>query len=404
MAPFFKHYKIKLLDCRPGDILCSRIIDVNGNILLKEGVTIKGDHISKFPRWSYAEKIDDISISVQREISKEYYRKLSANLLKSITGTKFAEILSIHQIKNTIMPILENLLIDLIYEKKLDEFILENFINNKTDNPLFQHALNVMALAGIAEINYLFHKMEDIANHTERLKSLMAAALLSDLTLSDGQVKTGDFQRHGAEAVKSFGSLLSAMETKIILEHHELADGSGYPNGLSRDSLSSESMLVSVCDAFDILMNTGAKSVRPEFARSNLDGTGLSVFQSLLEIAYLTTRRKFDDNSLVKLVTIFDKYNYLRNPGLINDFRNIPFMCPASQQTAHVNLKTAKVHCMDIFYPCDVCSRVKTDLASPRDNYHAIIYQDGRAVETLTCLPLTKSLRHLMQSYTIDLN
>ena len=404
MAPFFKSYNIRLLDSRPGDILCSRIVDVNGNVLLKEGVTLKGEHIIKFPRWSYSEKIDDITISVKREVAKEHYKNMSATLLKTITGTKFAEILSIHQIKNTIMPIIENLLVDLIYEKNLDDFILENFINNKTANPLFQHALNVMALAGIAELNYLFHKLEDVENHTERLKSLMAAALLSDLALSEGKVKNGDFHDHGTEAVKYYGHLLSGMETKIILEHHELTDGSGYPNGLSRDSLSSESMLLSVCDAFDILMNKGSKTVRTEFGSSNLDSNGLSVFQSLLEMAYLSTRMKFDHFSLMKLIIIFDKNNYLQNPGLISDFRNIPFMCPSSQQTAHLNLKTEKVHCMDIFYPCDVCSRLKYDFSSPRDNYHAIIYQDGRGVETLTCLPLTRSLKHLMQTYNINLN
>ncbi len=404
MAPYFKSYNIKLLDCQPGDILCSRITDINGNILLKEGATLKGEHITKFPNWSYSEKIDDLTVYVKREVSQEYYRNMSGKLLKTISGTKLAEVLSVEQVKKNIIPILENILVDLIYEKNLDEFILENFINNKTDNPLFQHAINVMALSGIAEINYLFYEMEDIADHLERLKSLMAAALLSDLALSEITGKNGDFHNHGAEAIENYGHLLSAAETSIILDHHELPDGSGYPNGLTRASLSSESMLVSVCDAFDILMSQGEKCVRPEFDASNLDDNGLTVFQSLLEMAYLSTKMKFDHFSLMKLITIFDKDNYLKNPGLVKDFRNIPYMCPASQQTARMNLNTAKVHCMDINYPCDVCSRINSALSAPRDNFHAIVYRDGLAVETLTCLPLTRALRHVMQAYTNDFN
>ena len=50
---------------------------------------------------------------------------------------------------------------------------------------------------------------------------------------------------------------------RIALEHHENADGSGYPYGLAGEEISFEARVVHVCDVFDAL--TSDRTYRPAF-------------------------------------------------------------------------------------------------------------------------------------------
>lgn len=47
---------------------------------------------------------------------------------------------------------------------------------------------------------------------------------------------------------------------RAVLEHHERWDGTGYPNGLKRDSISLEARILSVCDVYDTLLSKRAYS------------------------------------------------------------------------------------------------------------------------------------------------
>jgi len=48
---------------------------------------------------------------------------------------------------------------------------------------------------------------------------------------------------------------------RIVLEHHEMMDGSGYPNGLTGEHLLMESMILAVADVVDAI--TSPRSYRP---------------------------------------------------------------------------------------------------------------------------------------------
>lgn len=59
----------------------------------------------------------------------------------------------------------------------------------------------------------------------------------------------------GAQILADSGLPLLNLASEIALSHHEKWDGTGYPNGLSRDAIPLSGRLVAVCDVFDALLS-----------------------------------------------------------------------------------------------------------------------------------------------------
>lgn len=58
----------------------------------------------------------------------------------------------------------------------------------------------------------------------------------------------------GAELVAELGGF-SPLVSRLVLDHHERLDGSGYPRGLRADQLGLEIRVLAVCDVFDALVS-----------------------------------------------------------------------------------------------------------------------------------------------------
>ena len=43
---------------------------------------------------------------------------------------------------------------------------------------------------------------------------------------------------------------------RLVLDHHERLDGSGYPRGLTADQLELDTRILAVCDVYDALIST----------------------------------------------------------------------------------------------------------------------------------------------------
>ena len=103
-----------------------------------------------------------------------------------------------------------------------------------------------------------------------RLRSLATGGLLHDigkLAVPDGILKkpgplTEDefavIQRHPEWGHHLLGELgdFSGNVKRLVLDHHERLDGSGYPRGLSEAQLDLETRILAVCDVYDALMST----------------------------------------------------------------------------------------------------------------------------------------------------
>lgn len=139
------------------------------------------------------------------------------------------------------------------YSRRLDCY--EDVISDY-DSSLMQHSVNVSMITGMILSDYklpLFQR-----------KNIIAGALLHDLGKLDieplilnkpGKLTPDEYEvikQHTIKGFVSAGQLRLPGYTKdIILHHHENYDGSGYPEGISKDSISLGSMAVHIADVYE---------------------------------------------------------------------------------------------------------------------------------------------------------
>ena len=79
--------------------------------------------------------------------------------------------------------------------------------------------------------------------------------------------------------------------------HHERVDGSGYPNGLTKDQIPIEARMMAICDVYDALVSKRVYKERMSFEEAKkiiLEGMG-SQFDNELRIYFLNSVDKFEE-------------------------------------------------------------------------------------------------------------
>jgi hypothetical protein len=110
---------------------------------------------------------------------------------------------------------------------------------------------------------------EKLGLSSTRLRSLAIGGLLHDigkLSLPDAILQKpsslDDYEyeivklhpQRGRELLNELGGFDDAVE-RLVLDHHERLDGSGYPRGLCADELALETRILAVCDVYDALVS-----------------------------------------------------------------------------------------------------------------------------------------------------
>jgi HD-GYP domain-containing protein (c-di-GMP phosphodiesterase class II) len=110
---------------------------------------------------------------------------------------------------------------------------------------------------------------EELGLPPNRLRSLAIGGLLHDigkLSLPDAILqKPSSLDDHeyeivklhpqrGRELLNELGGFDDSVE-RLVLDHHERLDGSGYPRGLHADDLTLETRILAVCDVYDALVS-----------------------------------------------------------------------------------------------------------------------------------------------------
>ena len=110
---------------------------------------------------------------------------------------------------------------------------------------------------------------EQLGLSPARLRSLATGGLLHDIgklslptailqkpgALDDAEYEIVKLHpERGRELLGELGGFDESV-TRLVLDHHERLDGSGYPRGLSADSLDLSTRILSVCDVYDALVS-----------------------------------------------------------------------------------------------------------------------------------------------------
>ena len=108
----------------------------------------------------------------------------------------------------------------------------------------------------------------------------------------------------GAELLKEHESMLVKMASSIALTHHERWDGTGYPTGMSGESIPIEGRITALCDVFDALTTVrpykDAWSIEDAVAElekcsgSHFDPELIKVFMDNLD-KIIEIRKTYDD-------------------------------------------------------------------------------------------------------------
>jgi HD-GYP domain-containing protein (c-di-GMP phosphodiesterase class II) len=109
---------------------------------------------------------------------------------------------------------------------------------------------------------------EKLGLSPHRLRELATGALVHDigkLRVPDailkkpGALTKAEFdviRRHSEWGDRTLGDLgFSAATRRLVLDHHERLDGSGYPNALSGPAISLDARILAVCDVYDALIS-----------------------------------------------------------------------------------------------------------------------------------------------------
>ncbi len=165
----------------------------------------------------------------------------------------------------------------------------------KRDNDyIYRHALAVCALMiSLGRQMKLPPNLIREAGMAGLLMDVGIGMLPVDLTEYSGDYRNLDpavFNRHidlGYECLHAGGGISDAV-LDVVLNHHELMDGTGYPNRLPGERIDRLSRMASICDAYDSMVSDTA------------DGSGMDPASSLQQMKMM--KGWFDPDILEKFV------------------------------------------------------------------------------------------------------
>lgn len=182
--------------------------------------------------------------------------------------------------------------------------------DNVSDDGSHFHSLNVTMLSlilartvGIDEPE----KMREIAQgallHDVGKAMIPSQVLLKDEGLTSAEIRL--LQMHPGYGLKLLQPVegLPRRVQEIVLFHHELLDGSGYPKGLKGDAIDQTVRIVAIANAYDNLCNqrVSARSKTPAEALSFLYKNGAAKHDMALLSAFIKSMGIYPPGTIVAL-------------------------------------------------------------------------------------------------------
>ncbi len=182
--------------------------------------------------------------------------------------------------------------------------------DNIADESAYFHSLNVTILALILARALSVDSeevMRDIAQGAV-LHDIGKATMPSQLLLKDEELtgaETKLLQMHPGYGIKLMQPVatLPNRVREIILFHHEMIDGSGYPKGIKADTLDQAVRIVAIANAYDNLCNQRIVKLSrtPSEALSHMYKNELAKYDKVALSAFIKSLGIYPPGSIVKL-------------------------------------------------------------------------------------------------------
>lgn len=259
--------------------------------------------------------------------------------------------------------------------------------DNVSDDSNHFHGLNVtmlsLILARAAAVDDP-DKMREIAQgallHDVGKAMIPSQVLLKDEGLTTSEVKL--MEMHPGYGVK----LLQSVETlprrvrEIILFHHEMADGSGYPKGLKGEAIDQTVRIVSIANAYDNLCNqrVSARSKTPSEALSFMYKNEIAKYDKALLSAFIKSMGIYPPGTIVMLksgkvgIVMSVDSSDLLHPNLMVYDATIP-----KQQAAIINLRRDLDDAVDRTLRPSTLPQPVFDYLSPRKRINYFVENAG---------------------------
>ena len=259
--------------------------------------------------------------------------------------------------------------------------------DNVSDDSNHFHCLNVTMLSlilaravGIDDPD----KMREIAQgallHDVGKAMIPSQVLLKDEGLTTSEVKL--LEMHPGYGVKLLQSVeaLPRRVREIILFHHEMADGSGYPKGLKGEALDQTVRIVSIANAYDNLCNqrVSARSKTPSEALSFMYKNEIAKYDKGLLSAFIKSMGIYPPGTIVMLksgkvgIVMSVDSSDLLHPNLMVYDATIP-----KQQAAIINLRRDLDDTVDRTLRPSALPQPVFDYLSPRKRINYFVENAG---------------------------
>lgn len=311
---------------KEGAYLGKTLFDNDGRVLLREGVKltaplikgIKNVHIFTVyinDEYSYNEIEDVINPELRQKsvkIVKEVFSHFEKTASSQINNNNSKQKDLIKQQQGYLKAICE-LSMEIIEEITTQKDLLINLVDIKSmDNYTYQHCVNVAILSLVLGIRLKLTRQE--------LYDLCVGALLHDIgkvfiqesiLQKPGKLTPDEFaiiKEHttkGYDYLKGYSSDITAPARIIALQHHEKANGNGYPEKKTGDKINKLSRIVTICDVYDALTSDRPyrRAMSPNEAIEFIMASGGTQFDYQMVKVFAKTIIPYPEGTLVKLST-----------------------------------------------------------------------------------------------------
>ncbi len=245
--------KLSLNEVRAGMKLVKDVVLEDGRILLLKGFTIKPRYLNKLKVYNVPFIYVEDDIVELEEISEErVYEDAFSNIKDIMESIRYDEKVDIEELKETVDDMVQHILND-------DMVFMTLTGIRDIDNYTFLHSVDVCIYSVITA--------KALNMNNSDIYELALAAILHDvgkcktplsILNKPGKLTTEEFEVMKHHSIKGFeivGQMpgISERIARVICQHHEKWDGSGYPLGLKNYDIELWARIISIADVYDAL-------------------------------------------------------------------------------------------------------------------------------------------------------